>query len=301
MEPLNVSRENFPKSTDFAEGMKVLNPVCDNFELLYEYDVPYLKHNDHYLYLQIIKPISEKPLPLIVYIPGSAFHKQDVKKSVAQLAMLAVRGYTIALLEYTPSEEKPFPRFILDAKSGIKFMKDHSETYHIDKNNVFVMGDSSGAYTALMAGLTNGITDLEDNDLTNGDYTVNGMIDFYGPTDITTMNNVPSSQDHRTPDSPEGCMIGGYNVLESAIAQKTIIKNYINDGRELPPVIMFHGSNDELVPFSQSCELYSAMKQSGKQISLYQIDGAHHGDRQFWSSEVLDLIQNFIESNRRNL
>lgn len=301
MEPLNVSRENFPKSTDCVEGMKVISPLCDNFELSYEYDVPYVKRENKQLYLQIIKPISDKPVPLIVYIPGSAFHKQDVKQRVAQLAILAVRGYAVALLEYTPSEEKPFPQFIFDAKSGIQFMKDNSEKYHIDKENVFVMGDSSGAYTALMSGLTNGITDLEDESLTNSDYAVNGIIDFYGPTDITTMNNAPSSQDHKTPDSPEGCMIGGLNVLESAVSQKTIIKNYVNDDRELPPVIIFHGSNDELVPFSQSCELYTALTEHNKTVSLYQIDNAHHGDRQFWSSEVLDLIQDFIESNVRNL
>ncbi|MGN0373997.1 MAG: alpha/beta hydrolase fold domain-containing protein [Butyrivibrio sp.] len=299
MEPINVSRENFPKSTAVAEGMQIINPVCDNYELSYDYDVEYINRKGKRLFLQIIKPINPgTKTPLIVFIPGSAFHRQNVKDRVAQLALLAVRGYTVALLEYRGSEDAAFPAFVLDAKAGILFMKQNASKYNIDEDKVFIMGDSSGAYTSLMAGLTWGVTELEDDVVLGKDYSVRGIIDYYGPTDISTMNNEPSSQDHRTADSPEGCMIGGYEVLKHPeIAEPTIIKKYIGRERAVPPVIMFHGSNDELVPFGQSCELYEALKAAGKTVSLYQIEGAHHGDRQFWSRTVLDMVENFIKDN----
>lgn len=301
MEPLNISRENFPKSEAFAEGMKIINPVCDNFELSYEYDVEYIERNGKKLFLQIIKPISPKEkTPLVVYIPGSAFHRQNVKERVAQLSVLAVRGYAVALLEYRGSEDASFPAFVLDAKAGIAFMRRNAEIYNIDSEKVFVMGDSSGAYTALMAGLTNGVCSLEDETVRGNDYRVCGIIDFYGPTDITTMNDEPSSQEHRTSDSPEGCMIGGYEVLlHPELSNPTIIKNYFSEDKVYPPVIMFHGSNDELVPFGQSCELYNALRTVNSDVFLYQIDGAHHGDRQFWSTFVLNMVQSFIEENCR--
>ncbi|MDE7435292.1 MAG: hypothetical protein K2N01_05670 [Lachnospiraceae bacterium] len=57
---------------------------------------------------------------------------------------------------------------------------------------------------------------------------------------------------------------------------------------------MFHGSNDELVPFGQSCELYAALRAVDSDVGLYQIEGAHHGDRQFWSATVLDKIEKFM-------
>lgn len=41
MEPINVSRENFPRSTEYADGMQIINLKCDFYELSYEYDVPY--------------------------------------------------------------------------------------------------------------------------------------------------------------------------------------------------------------------------------------------------------------------
>jgi len=299
MEPLKISRDNFPKSQSAAEGMQVIAPACDNYELTYDYDVEYADRGVKKLYLQIIKPINPKEkTPLVVYIPGSAFHRQNVKERVAQLALLAVRGYAVALLEYRGSEDAAFPAFVLDAKAGITFMKQNAEKYNIDAEKVFVMGDSSGAYTALMSGLTYGINELEDEIIFGTDYSVRGIIDFYGPTDITTMNDEPSSHDHRTPDSPEGCMIGGYGVLEHPeFSNPTIIKNYLDSQRKYPPVIMFHGSNDELVPFGQSCQLYNALKTANIKAELYQIEGAHHGDRQFWSSTVLNMVQSFIDGN----
>lgn len=299
MEPINVSRENFPKSSVRADGMKVINPICDNYELHYHADVEYVDREGQKLRLQIIEPVNaENNLPLIIYIPGSAFHRQDVKSRVAQLSMLAVKGYVVALLEYRGSEDAIFPAVVVDAKAGIVYMKEHAEKYHIDVNNVFVMGDSSGGYTALMSGLTYGIKSLEDEVSEKYDYSVRGIIDFYGPTDFTTMNDEPSSQDHRTPDSPEGCVIGCNSVIDNPhLTKPTIIKEYVSDGRALPPVIMFHGSNDELVAFGQSCQLYEALKENGHDVMLYQIEGAHHGDRQFWSSQVLGMIDDFIKDN----
>ena len=301
MEPLKVSREEFPKSKASVKGMHVIAPVCDNYELAYEWDVEYVDRGGKKLFLQIIKPINPgQKTPLVVFIPGSAFHRQNVKERVAQLAMLAVKGYAVALLEYRGSEDAVFPAVVLDAKAGIVFMKQNAQKYNIDTEKVFVMGDSSGAYTALMAGLTDGVETLEDEEVCGKDYRVCGIIDFYGPTNIMTMNEEPSSQDHRTADSPEGCLIGGYEVLKHPeLSEPTIIKNYLGNGRVLPPIIMFHGSNDELVPFGQSCELYEALRAVDSDVELYQIEGAHHGDRQFWSTTVLDIIERFIENSCR--
>lgn len=292
---LNVSREEFPKSTATAEGMQVIDPLCDNYEVTYHYDVKYHERNGRAMYLQILQPMDIKEkTPLIIFIPGSAFHRQNVKARVPQLALLAARGFCVALLEYTGSEDGIFPALVQDAKEGIRYMRTHSEEYNIDPDAIFTMGDSSGGYTAMMAGLTNGEKLFETCDDASV-YKVKGIIDFYGPTDITTMNKEPSSQNHSEPDSPEGLLIGQKEVLENLdLANPTIIKNYIQKDKTYPPLLMFHGSNDELVPFGQSCELYQALREAGKQVTLYQIDGAHHGDRRFWSNTVLNLIADFI-------
>ncbi|MGN0351272.1 MAG: alpha/beta hydrolase fold domain-containing protein [Roseburia sp.] len=244
---------------------------------------------------------AKEKTALIIYIPGSAFHRQNVRERVPQLALLAAKGICVALLEYTGSEDGVFPALVQDAKEGIRYMRMHCEEYHINPDAIFTMGDSSGGYTAMMAGLTNGeklFEKYEDSDV----YKVSGIIDFYGPTDITTMNQEPSLQNHSEPNSPEGMLIGKKEVLENLdLAQPTIIKNYIYKEKNYPPVLMFHGSNDELVPFGQSCELYRALREAGKQVELYQMEGAHHGDRRFWSNTVINMVLDFAHQTEQGL
>ena len=71
--------------------------------------------------------------------------------------------------------------------------------------------------------------------------------------------------------------------------------NYVDSSRKIPPVLIFHGTNDELVPFGQSCMLYDRLVQCGKTATFYAIDNAHHGGREFWSNQVFDIIEDFIK------
>lgn len=296
--PLNISREDFPETARTSDGMITISPKIDNFDMHYIEDVVYLKRGVQNLTLQIILPCDYTVLhPLIVYIPGSAFHRQELKASIPNISLLAAKGYAVAVLEYRGSEDASFPSVVLDAKAGIAFSKEYMKRYSVDNERVFVMGDSSGAYAALMAGLTYGVKSLEDEYSSNKDYSVKAIVDFYGPTDFTTMNDELSTQDHTVANSPEGLFIGGKAVdPTSEYVQQTIIKNYIKDGRKLPPIMMFHGNADELVPFSQSCELYEALKENGHNAVFYRVKGAHHGGREFWSDEILSMVDKFLKT-----
>lgn len=81
------------------------------------------------------------------------------------------------------------------------------------------------------------------------------------------------------------------------MVRPTIISNYVRKERELPPILIFHGTNDELVPFGQSCQLFDALRETGKTAIFYQVIGAHHGGREFWTKEVLDIEEKFMRDN----
>lgn len=194
----------------------------------------------------------------------------------------------VAALEYRGSECAVFPAQALDAKAGVRFMKEHAKEYGVNQDNIILMGDSSGAHTAMIAAFSYGIRELEESDDAADKPMVKGVIDLYGPTNFATMNDEPSSQDHRTPDSPEGCEIGGKPVLENPdLVKPTVVANYVSRDRDIPPILMFHGTNDELVPFGQGCELYDALRNADKDAVFYQVIGAHHGGQEFWTKEFL--------------
>ncbi len=301
VEPLKISRKEFPKSELKSDGMITLNACCDNHSMQYIRDIEYINRNGTPLYIQLLLPDDiNDATPLIVFVNGSAFHWQNVEQSIPRLSLLVNRGIAIASVQYRGSEAAPFPAQVLDTKAAVRFMKINADKYGLNPENVYLMGDSSGGHTVLMAGLTAGIGRFEEDVYCEASAEVKGIIDLYGPTDITKMNDEPSVQNHIEPDSPEGYLIGRLNVLEHPeLTAPTVIMNCISKEKAIPPILIFHGTNDELVPFGQSCMLYDKLKEYGKFAEFYAIDGAHHGGREFWSEQVLRIIENFILNPKR--
>lgn len=298
IEPLNIPREKFPRSTASSDGMILLENIADNNEMHMIQDIEYISRGDISLTIQLILPDrTDKKPPLIVYVTGSAFYWQNIPETIPRLCLLANRGFAVASVQYRGSEAAPFPAQTLDVKAAVRFLKLNGDKYGYDENNVWLMGDSSGGHSALMAGLTAGTDGFEEDIYNEADSSVRGIIDLYGPVNISKMNDEPSSQNHMTADSPAGFLIGRKNVAENPqLAAPTVVTNYICADRKIPPVLIFHGTNDELVPFGQSCMLYDKLKEQKKAARFYAIEGAHHGGREFWSERVLGIIENFIKN-----
>ncbi len=297
--PVQQSYEDFPEAKATHKGMKVLTIPKDQSQIQYKPNVKYITRDGLDLTLQILKPKNaKKNLPCIVYVQGSAWFKQDVYGNLPQLAEFAKRGYIIAIVEYRPSTVSKFPAQIQDAKTAVRFMRKNAETYGVDTDNIFVWGDSSGGHTALMVGLTQNNAELDTDHYKDFGIKINGVIDFYGPTDISQMNYAPSTMDHTQAKTPEGMLIGGKNVLENvAEAAKTNPINYLEGLKNAAPILILHGSKDRLVPFQQSVLLADALKKNNFAYTFYQLKGADHGSSEFWTKEIFDIVENFIKVN----
>lgn len=307
VEPKNVTYEEFPEAMDKVPGMKELNISREEQCLFLHANIPYIKRDGLELHLHIISPVKNDNInklekyPCIVYIQGSAWCKQDTFMNIPNLSKLAERGFVIASVEYRHTEIAPFPAQIQDAKTAIRFMRKNASRYNLDPENIFVFGDSSGGHTALMVGITEAVEELDTADYGEYSAKVGGIIDFYGPTDIAKMNDVPSVMNHIEPNSPEGMLIGGKNVIENMEeAKKTSPVSYILRERSIAPILIFHGSKDRLVPFQQSILLYDALKAADKKVDFYKINGADHGGGEFWSEDVLKIVEEFIRKNRND-
>ncbi|MDD3402293.1 MAG: alpha/beta hydrolase [Hespellia sp.] len=300
----------FPHTDEVPEGCIVLDDLHDDWGHYVDFytDVVYTERDQMPLHVHILEPKihfgapeeeerKETKWPCIVYIQGSAFHKQWLWNNIARHVRMAQRGYVIAIAEHRPSEVKPFPAQMQDAKTAIRFMRMNAEKYNVDPDHIAVAGDSSGGHTALMAGFTG--NDAPDTD-TYSKYSaeVNCIIDVYGPTVFSLMNYYPSSQNHYAPESPEGFEIGQKNVLENPeLANATIPMNYLSEDKPTPPTLVIHGGRDMLVPFNQSCQLYNYMKKLGKDVTFYKINHASHGGLGFDNDTILNIVEDFLKEN----
>ena len=299
--PYTGPMEDFPSSPELPEGAKTVtwkdDPACF---IDFRFDVEYDKRDGETLTLQLLLPSQDmmeippaKKTPLIVYIPGSAWHRQMVYITLPRMMRIAERGWAVAIVQYRPSEVKGFPAQIEDAKSAVRFMRKNAQEYNIDPDKIALWGDSSGGHTAVMAAVTG--DGLLDNGLYNEfSCKVNCVIDWFGPTDVSLMGFYPSTMEHATAESPEGFLLGQVDVMENIeLARKASPMHYISAEKEIAPILIFHGSRDELVPFNQSCRLYDKLKACGKDVEFYKLEGAYHGYNGFNCTAAYDVVLEF--------
>ena len=162
-----VVEESFLKGTNKQIGDTITIEAEDTFGYCTELypDVEYAEHSGKKLHLQIMTPTvfgQDLKWPLIVYVQGSSWHKQKLFQSLPTLARMCERGYAIAIVEHRESELAPFPAQVIDVKTAIRFLRLNGRSYHIDTDKISLWGDSSGAHSALIAGITGDTKYLPD-------------------------------------------------------------------------------------------------------------------------------------------
>lgn len=290
--------ETFFKEVPTMEEVKHRKADGSEVYHIYKHDVVYVTRPEGERTLQMLVPEEkgDRKYPAVLYVQGSAWMKQDQYKRLAAMADLARRGFVTATLQYRESDLAAFPAQIEDAKTGIRFLRKNAEEYHIDTENIFIMGDSSGGHTAVMAGVT-ADQELFDTDV-YGEFSckVKAIVDLYGVTDIRQKEDFPTTLNQGEADSPEGKLIGGNNVYEHPeLSVPVVCAGYIKKETEIPPILMMHGTGDDLVSWRQSVRLYKKLREEEKEVEFYMVENAVHGDNAFWTTENLDIVEEFLK------
>ncbi len=299
MEVKEWTYEEFPEFTEEVEGARTISTTGDEMGVTYIPNVEYADIDGVKLHLQILLPFTrnqpEMVCPCVVFVQGSAWMPQDVYAQLPRVSKLAELGYVVAVVEYRHSGIAPFPAQIADAKNAIRFLRSNAETYHINPENIIVSGDSSGGHTAMFVGFSGG--EETDNLFPGISASVKGIVNFYGSTSVMAEDSNPIQILHCQPDSPEGMVMGHVDLRKHPeLKRKLSVECNITEDTEIPPTLIFHGTKDRVVNCQGSVILYRQMKKCGKDVTLYFIKGADHGGPEFWTPEVLAVMDGFIQN-----
>lgn len=245
-------------------------------------------HSSRSLKLDLLKPRSDRPLPLIIWVCGGAWVMMEKSYHLPEMVHLAEQGFAVASVEYRTTNECTFPSQIEDIKDAIRFLRAHASEYNLDPKHFGIMGESAGGYLSILAG-TSGSTRIFDT----GDYleqssAVQAVCDWYGPSDFLDF----AKENDAFPASPEALLLGG---PAPSIPEQTAAADpctYLSP--ETPPFLILHGNDDHTVPFRQSEILYERLTANGTPVDFYEIDGAEHADRQFVQPVTRKLILDFF-------
>lgn len=299
--------EEFPEFSRDIDGVQVLETTGEELGIRYVHNVEYANINGTPLHLQLLIPFTRndepprflpptKFFPCVAFVQGSGWFPQDVYWQIPLLAGLARKDYVIAIIEYRPSAIAYFPAQIMDAKNAIRFLKVHAKEYGIDAKRIVAAGNSSGGHTAVFSGILGEETAPESNLFPGVSADTIGIIDFYGSTSVIAPDSNPSQIKHCQADSPEGLVMGHVDLNEKPELKETLSAEcWITPESKLPPLLIFHGTKDRVVNTECSVRLYEKCRECGKDVTFYLIKGGDHGGAEFWTDQVLDIIDKFIK------
>lgn len=255
-----------------------------------EKDVVYTKIDKQELKLDFYRPAGDGPFPLVVCIHGGAWmggNKGDYKDY--QLTM-AKMGIASASVQYRLIPKHKFPAQIDDCTTALKFLISEKEKFKIDPKRVVTLGASAGGHLALLLGLSK-VKDCE----------FKGVVNICGPTDLRNFQSSPLGD----LALKSGSKMNSREIISTLLGTEDRKEKIYEDAspitkvtKDSPPILTIHGSNDDIVPYSQATALHEVLKKAGVKETLLTIKGGNHDlgtdkDRK----EALATAMNFLKEH----
>jgi len=264
-----------------------------------ELDLPYAGTDNPKQRLDLYlprKPAANKPLPVIAFIHGGGWKSGDKRGAAGLLAGFTQSGnYATASIGYRLTDEASWPAQIHDCKAAIRWLRANAATYNLDPDRIGVMGTSAGGHLVAMLGTSGDVAELEGSLGEHRDQSsrVKCVVDQFGPTDFTAIfTEIGWARDR--PDGAVALLLGG-PVSERRDASRAASPiTYIS--KDDPPFMCVHGTDDAVVPFSQSELLDKALAGVDVECVLLKIEGAGHGG---FPPAVADRIRKFFDKHLR--
>lgn len=246
-------------------------------------DIEYAEVDGESLYLDLYLPgTMDASTPLLVWIHGGGWARGDKALINPVATRLSGEGYAVASINYRLGGVSLHPKQVHDCKGAIRWLRANAHLYGYDATRIGVGGGSAGAHLALLLGLSSGVPELEGDVGGNLEESsqIQAIVNLFGPSALLAYaSEKPSFRGKKS-----------FELLRSASPV-----NYLT--KDDPPILMFHGDKDEIVPVSQSRILHWRYWLEGLDSTLYIIEGAGHGGMQYSDPTRYALIKNFFDKH----
>ena len=265
-------------------------PRVDFYQKKIHYLAPVYYGKEHpRQYMECFYKDGCEKMPVIIWIHGGAWDDEFLTASYrpeSALTLLAERGYFIACLEYRLARHKALPACLEDCQTAIEYLRKNAEKYHVDPHKIGLWGESAGAHIACMAG---------SNYNNKNIMPVQGIVSFYCPSNLVEMleeqNGNLGFLVNVLPDYPLS------EEEQIKVLEKMSPVCYA-DKKSVPPILLFHGEQDEVVNYRQSWEYKMRLEDAGNHAELIIVQGQGHGF--FEGQAYYDKVIEFFEKEVAN-
>ncbi len=253
-----------------------------------ERDVAYLpadRKQKADLYFPLEMPKDQR-LPAVIIIHGGGFNDgdKDRRREVNIGSHLARHGYvgmSIDYLLWSKGIQKPtWPRNLQDAKTAVRWLRRNADRLGVDPDRIGVIGGSAGGNLAAMLAVTGPKDGLEPAGDDGTPANVQCAVDLYGVSDLMNYHDMKMFLKTREED-PESY-------------RRASPVSYCDAGDA--PVLLIHGTGDDVVDVSQSRTFAAALAKGGVEHELIEIpDAPHTFDLDYEPFDVKATVFRFLD------
>lgn len=203
--------------------------------------------------------------PAIIYFFGGAFLTGSPAQFEQHCQYFASRGIVAIAADYRVIKRNGGNALncIYDAKSAVRYVREHAEELHVDPNKIILSGGSAGTFLALSCAIDDPKwQDASDN--TSISCKPNAMI---------LLNPVVNAMEHKF--RIEKFKDNVNDSLDMSHAKEVDPLTHISSG--MPPMIMFHGTADKISGFAFVEQYHKDYVAAGNTAELVPYEGQKHG------------------------
>lgn len=219
------------------------------------YDISY-RNNDKDATMDVFTTDTaakeNKKLPAVIWVHGGGWISGSKASVAPYLKILAGKGYTTIGLNYSIAPEKQYPTPVIQVTEALKYINDHAAELNVDKDQIFLAGDSAGSQIAAQVATI----------ITSPDYAklmdmtpplqasqLSGMVLNCGAYDLSIVNANDGSEGSQLIETFLWSYSGHKDFTkDSAIYPASVVEHVTKD---FPPTFITAGNVDPLLPQSQ--------------------------------------------------
>lgn len=235
-------------------------------------DVVYFSDDQRVSLTSYIQPkCSELPnqtaLPAVIIFPGGGYKVLSERESEPVAFSWLAKGYNVFILRYSIQEHAAFPQPMLDAFKAIAHVRKLHQHYNIHPDKIALLGFSAGGHLAASVGtLWNREEYQQLAGIEGQEHKPNALILAYPviTTDWMKLNIEANLK----------------NILREKFDDPKMISTvtcHHNVGPHTPPTFLFHTTEDQSVPASDSLKFANALDEKGVPYELHIFQRGPHG------------------------
>jgi acetyl esterase/lipase len=207
--------------------------------------------------LDVHYPLEAQHAPVMLFWHGGSWKRGDKDYYRFVGASLARRGFVAILPDYRLAPDDPFPAFVEDAASAVRWARDHAGAFGGDPERIYISGHSAGGHSALMLALDPQY--LSAAGLAPSD--VAGVVSLAGPTGLENLR---------------GDGLRGVFPLATPDRAFSPIALAPHAAANAPPILLMTGLDDDVIYASSVVRLADAIRAGGGTVTVKAYPGIGH-------------------------